>query len=67
MSYNNPYQNDNPYAENYAMQDNVEHSQAGGDFVTFMNGINQINVELDDYTHLINQIDSCLLYTSRCV
>lgn len=58
MSYNNPYQNDNPYAENYAMQDNVEHSQAGGDFVTFMNGINQINVELDDYTHLINQIDS---------
>ncbi|CAR30157.1 Protein SSO2 [Lachancea thermotolerans] len=58
MSYNNPYQNDNPYTENYAMQDSVGHAQSGGDFVTFMNGINQINVELDDYANLINQIDS---------
>ncbi|SCW00411.1 LAFE_0C03598g1_1 [Lachancea fermentati] len=58
MSYNNPYENDNPYAENYQMQDGVATSGAGEDFVTFMHGINEINRELDDYTQIINQIDA---------
>ncbi|SCU91865.1 LADA_0F12618g1_1 [Lachancea dasiensis] len=59
MSYNNPYQQSNPYAETYDMQENVNAGQHnGGDFLTFMNGINQINLELDQYSDLIDQIDS---------
>ncbi|SCU93153.1 LANO_0E03136g1_1 [Lachancea nothofagi CBS 11611] len=59
MSYNNPYQQSNPYAETYDMQENLGAPQHnGGDFLTFMNGINQINVELDHYSELIDQIDS---------
>ncbi|SCU80968.1 LAME_0B05182g1_1 [Lachancea meyersii CBS 8951] len=59
MSYNNPYQQSNPYAETYDMQDNVGSTQHnGGDFLTFMNEINQINLELDHYSQLVDQIDS---------
>ncbi|SCU83327.1 LAMI_0C02806g1_1 [Lachancea mirantina] len=58
MSYNNPYETSNPYAETHAMQDHVgAGTNNEGDFVTFMNSIGEINRELDEYTQLINDID----------
>ncbi|CEP62497.1 syntaxin LALA0_S05e06964g [Lachancea lanzarotensis] len=60
MSYNNPYQQSNPYAETYDLQENVGSTphHNGGDFLEFMNGINQINVDIDHYSELVDQIDS---------
>jgi len=71
MSYNNPYEEENPYAENYEMTGNNNNqqqpsssahlqSQNGnqGDFVQFMNKINEINENLDRYETIINNIDS---------
>ena len=81
MSYNNPYQTDNPYADTYELRiilkrcrvdrrqserttiNGGEGGAAAGtntdtnDFVRFMNEINQINLNLDKYEQLINQID----------
>lgn len=54
MSYNNPY------AQNYEMQQPYgqgnENAQ-GNDFVTFMNSINSVNGSLDHYQALVNEID----------
>ncbi|SMN21543.1 similar to Saccharomyces cerevisiae YPL232W SSO1 Plasma membrane t-SNARE involved in fusion of secretory vesicles at the plasma membrane and in vesicle fusion during sporulation [Maudiozyma saulgeensis] len=65
MSYNNPYEEENPYAsESYAMDGNPTNSQLQnnssmqGDFVQFMNKINEINENLDKYERIINNIDS---------
>lgn len=55
MSYNNPYEAENPYAENYEMNTSDGNSN---DFVNFMNKINNINGNLDKYENIINNIDS---------
>ncbi|AAS53235.1 AFL139Wp [Eremothecium gossypii ATCC 10895] len=66
MNQQNPYDSGNPYADAYEMQGyrnsgngaGPAQSGAGGDdFVVFMNGIGQINNELDRYSQLIGQID----------
>lgn len=61
MSYNNPYTTSNPYAEDYEMQGGAATGATGsssGDFVSFMNEINQVNKELDNYAQIVNQIDT---------
>ena len=63
MSNANPYENNNPYAENYEMQEDLNnaptgHSDGSDDFVAFMNKINSINANLSRYENIINQIDA---------
>ncbi|EJS44202.1 sso2p [Saccharomyces arboricola H-6] len=63
MSNANPYENNNPYAENYEMQEDLNnvptgHSDGSGDFVAFMNKINSINSNLSRYENIINRIDA---------
>lgn len=73
MSYNNTnsYGNTNPYEEeqqeSFEMNDDLNKapttagnsSNAGGnDFVSFMNNINNVNSNLNNYEYVINQIDS---------
>ncbi|AGO13024.1 AaceriAFL139Wp [[Ashbya] aceris (nom. inval.)] len=66
MNNQNPYDSGNPYADAYEMQGYRNAGNAAGsgpsggggdDFVAFMNGIGQINNELDRYSQLIGQID----------
>ncbi|KAG0669282.1 Plasma membrane t-SNARE, secretory vesicle fusion [Maudiozyma exigua] len=72
MSYNNPYEEENPYAETYEINNandtttkhmnqisNVTNGQNNSnDFVQFMNNINSINENLNHYESIINNIDS---------
>lgn len=73
MSYNNTnsYGNTNPYAEeeqqeSFEMNDDLNKAPAtagtsssgGNDFVSFMNNINNVNSNLNNYEYVINQIDS---------
>nr|7Q83_B Chain B, Protein SSO2 [Saccharomyces cerevisiae S288C]7Q83_D Chain D, Protein SSO2 [Saccharomyces cerevisiae S288C] len=63
MSNANPYENNNPYAENYEMQEDLNnaptgHYEGSDDFVAFMNKINSINANLSRYENIINQIDA---------
>ena len=63
MSNANPYENNNPYAENYEMQEDLNnaptgHSDGSDDFVAFMNKINSINANLSRYENIINRIDA---------
>lgn len=62
MSYNNPYDEDyemqngqvsNPYNNN-----SQTNAHDNGDFVGFMNKINGINQDLDNYDNLVNRIDT---------
>lgn len=63
MSNANPYGNNNPYAENYEMQEEdlnnapTGHTDGSDDFVGFMNKINTINANLARYENIINRID----------
>ncbi|CCF58715.1 hypothetical protein KAFR_0F01190 [Kazachstania africana CBS 2517] len=54
MSYNNPYDNSNSYAENYEMNSTTN----SNDFVEFMDKINRINQNLNLYEDKINEIDN---------
>ncbi|EHN00791.1 SSO2-like protein [Saccharomyces kudriavzevii IFO 1802] len=63
MSNANPYGNNNPYAENYEMQEDLNntptgHTDGSDDFVAFMNVINSINANLSRYENIINRIDA---------
>lgn len=69
MSYNNPYEEENPYEENYELNNDATNTathmnQVGttgnnsNDFVQFMNNINEINENLNHYETIINNIDS---------
>ncbi|CAL9728618.1 protein Sso2p [Monosporozyma unispora] len=67
---NNLYGNTNPYEEEevYEMNDDLNNApvqntntnitgQSGNDFVSFMNNINNVNSNLNNYEYVINQID----------
>lgn len=69
MSYNNPYEEENPYAENYEINNTndttTKHTNQistiqnnSNDFIQFMNNINSINENLNHYESIINNIDS---------
>lgn len=69
MSYNNPYEEENPYAENYEINNTndttTKHMNQistiqnnSNDFIQFMNNINSINENLNHYESIINNIDS---------
>ncbi|AMD21407.1 HER128Cp [Eremothecium sinecaudum] len=61
MSNQNPYQSRNIASEGYEMQGyggQAMGSSDNDDFVQFMNGINEVNRKLDNYSQLISQIEA---------